>query len=81
MEDPDILEAPYEALMGEGRDQLYHDIFAHLDVPEDQAAIGVELMRLFEAKRPHRAGQGCRPGQEPAHPFGPQGAVARGTVA
>jgi hypothetical protein len=51
MDDPDILEAPYEALMGEGRDQLYHDIFAHLGVPGDQANIGVELMRLFEAKR------------------------------
>ncbi|MEJ6391596.1 sulfotransferase domain-containing protein [Gymnodinialimonas sp. 2307UL20-7] len=51
MDNPDILEVPYEDLMGEGRDQLYHDIFAHFGVPEDQAEIGVELMRLFEAKR------------------------------
>ncbi|MBF9032138.1 hypothetical protein HKCCE3408_17195 [Rhodobacterales bacterium HKCCE3408] len=51
MEDPDILEVSYEDLMGEGRDQLYHDIFAHLGVPAEQAGIGVDLMRLFEAKR------------------------------
>lgn len=51
LDDPDILEVAYEDLMGEGRDRIYQDIFAHLGVPEDQAAIGVDLMRLFEAKR------------------------------
>jgi hypothetical protein len=51
MDDPDILEVPYEELMGDGRDQLYHDIFAHLNVADNIAAIGVDLMRLFEAKR------------------------------
>lgn len=51
MDDPDILEVAYEDLMGNDRDRIYHDIFRHLGVPEDQAAIGVDLMRLFEAKR------------------------------
>lgn len=51
LDDPDILEVPYEDLMGKERDQLYHDIFEHFNLPDDQTDIGVELMRLFEAKR------------------------------
>jgi hypothetical protein len=56
MNDPDLLEVSYEALMGEGREQLYHDIFAHLGCEGEQLEIGIELMRLFEAKR--RTGRG-----------------------
>lgn len=51
MGDPDILEVSYEDLMGEDRDRLYHDIFAHLGCTGEQLAIGIDLMRLFEAKR------------------------------
>lgn len=51
LENPDVLDVAYEDLMGDARDSLYEQIFSHLDLPEDQAALGVDLMRLFEAKR------------------------------
>lgn len=51
MDDPDILEVSYEALMGGDRDRLYHDIFAHLGCEDAQLLAGIDLMRLFEAKR------------------------------
>lgn len=51
MDDPDILEVSYEALMGEGRDALYEAIFRHLGCAGERLAIGIELMRLFEAGR------------------------------
>lgn len=51
MDDPDILEVSYEALMGDDRDALYADIFRHLGCDGDRLQIGIDLMRLFEAKR------------------------------
>jgi len=51
MDDPDILEVSYEALMGDGRDALYADIFRHLGCEGAQLQAGIDLMRLFEAKR------------------------------
>ena len=50
IEDPDVLEVPYEALMGEERDALYHRIFEHLGCTGAALQLGVDLMRLFEAK-------------------------------
>ena len=50
MEDPDILEVPYETLMSEARDRLYGDIFAHMGLTGAAHTLGVDLMRLFEAK-------------------------------
>ncbi|MCI2401144.1 sulfotransferase domain-containing protein [Aliiroseovarius subalbicans] len=48
--DPDVLEVAYGDLMGPDRDQLYHMIFEHLGFEGRQLALGVDLMRLFEAK-------------------------------
>ncbi|WP_170336021.1 sulfotransferase domain-containing protein [Ruegeria arenilitoris] len=49
LDDPDILEVAYEDLMGEGRDQIYHNIFSHLGVIDRDLDLAVKLMRLFEA--------------------------------
>lgn len=51
LDDPDTLEVSYEALMGAERDALYHEIFTHLGCTGAQHRLGVDLMRLFEAKR------------------------------
>ncbi|QIE43982.1 sulfotransferase domain-containing protein [Meridianimarinicoccus aquatilis] len=51
MDDPDILEVSYESLMGEGRDDLYTEIFEFLGCEGERLQIGIDLMRLFEAKR------------------------------
>lgn len=50
VEDPDVLEVSYEALMGAERDALYHRIFEHMGMTGQALAFGVDLMRLFEAK-------------------------------
>jgi len=50
MDDPDTLEVSYEGLMGEGRDALYRDIFEFFGCEGEQLDLGVDLMRLFEAK-------------------------------
>lgn len=49
-ENPDVIEVPYEALMSEDRDDLYHKIFAHMGLTGDALALAIDLMRLFEAK-------------------------------
>jgi len=51
MDDPDILEIRYEALMGEEREALYEEIFRFFGYEGERLSIGVDLMRLFEAKR------------------------------
>lgn len=51
MNDPDTLEVSYEALMSEGRDALYHEIFAFFGCEGERLQLGLDLMRLFEAKR------------------------------
>lgn len=51
MDDPDMMEVSYEALMGDGRDDLYHEIFAFLGCDGECLQMGSDLMRLFEAKR------------------------------
>lgn len=51
MDDPGIFEVSYEALMGGERDDLYRQMFAHLGCAGEQLQIGIELMRLFEAKK------------------------------
>lgn len=56
MDDPDMLEVSYESLMGEGRDDLYGKIFGHFGCEGDELQMGIDLMRLFEAKR--RTGRG-----------------------
>jgi hypothetical protein len=48
--DPDILEVPYEDLMGADRDALYSRIFAHLGFAGRDLGVAIDLMRLFEAK-------------------------------
>lgn len=50
MENPDVLEVPYEALMSEARDGLYGEIFSHMGLVGSAHALGIDLMRLFEAK-------------------------------
>jgi len=56
MNNPDMLEVSYEALMGPERDRHYKEIFAFFGSKGDQLQMGIDLMRLFEAKR--RTGSG-----------------------
>lgn len=49
LDDPDILEVPYDALMGSDRDAEYARIFSHLGLSGRHHALAVDLMRLFEA--------------------------------
>lgn len=51
MDDPDIVEVRYEDLMGDDREERYHEIFTHFGGSQAQIDAGVALMRLFEAKR------------------------------
>lgn len=49
LDDPDILEVSYDALMGDQRDDLYAQIFTFLGLTGWAHELGVRLMRLFEA--------------------------------
>jgi len=49
LDDPDILEVPYDALMGEDRTKLYDEIFSFLGLTGRAHELGVRLMHLFEA--------------------------------
>ncbi|TMV07010.1 sulfotransferase domain-containing protein [Ruegeria sediminis] len=49
LDDPDILEVSYDALMGENRDKQYSEIFTFLGLTDRAHELGVRLMRLFEA--------------------------------
>lgn len=49
LDDPDILEVSYDALMGPGRDAEYARIFSHLGLSGRHHALAVDLMRLYEA--------------------------------
>lgn len=49
LDDPDILEVSYDALMGPDRDAEYARIFSHLGLSGRHHALAVDLMRLFEA--------------------------------
>ena len=50
MDDPDILEVSYEALMGSERDTYYDRIFTHLGFEGEEHRLAIRLMHLFEAK-------------------------------
>lgn len=47
--DPDILEVPYEDLMGDRRAALYRQIFSHLGLARQELDLAADLMQLFEA--------------------------------
>lgn len=64
LEDPDMLEVSYKDLMGEEREGIYHQIFTHLGFEGSEHALGVKLMRMFEAKK--RAGN-TKGSKKPAH--------------
>lgn len=49
LDDPDILEVSYDALMGDQRDDLYAEIFTFLGLTGQAHELGIRLMRLFEA--------------------------------
>lgn len=51
LQDPDILELKYEDLMGDDRESLYAAIFDHFGMTGPARERGIELMRMFEAKR------------------------------
>ena len=49
LDDPDILEVPYDALMGEDRAKIYDEIFTFMGLTGRAHELGVRLMHLFEA--------------------------------
>ncbi len=50
MDDPDMLEVSYEALMDPEREKLYEQIFTHLGFEGEEHAFAVHLMHLFAAE-------------------------------
>ena len=54
MDDPDILEMPYDALMGEDRESRYREMFAFLGLTGRRLDLAMRLMRLFEAGKRSR---------------------------
>ncbi|WP_420587360.1 sulfotransferase domain-containing protein [Ruegeria sp.] len=54
LDDPDILEVSYDALMGDQRDALYAEMFAFLGLSGKAHELSVRLMRLFEAGKRSR---------------------------
>lgn len=65
LDDPDMLEVSFSGLMGDGREQLYHQIFDHLGFEGKEHEYGVRLMRMFEAKK--RAGKSSSKPSEKSH--------------
>lgn len=49
MDDPDILEVSYDALMGPEREEFYDEAFTFMGLTGRGHELGVRLMRLFEA--------------------------------
>lgn len=54
MDDPDMLEVPYDALMGPEREQVYDRIFRFMGLEGKHHELGIRLMRAFEAGRRSR---------------------------
>lgn len=54
LDDPDILEVSYDALMGPDREKYYNEIFSFMGLTGDAHRLAVRLMRLFEAGKRSR---------------------------
>lgn len=50
LDDPDLLEVSYEALMGSGKRAKYDEIFTHLGFRNTELKLATDLMQLFEAE-------------------------------
>jgi len=63
LDDPDMLEVSYEALMGPQKREIYARIFTHLGFFGRGLALAGDLMTLFEAESRSGARTGAAGGQ------------------